>query len=48
MEILCQGSVMSYYEFDSKVRLTDEEWRRLLDSPQAPAQPEWIRPYLSE
>jgi hypothetical protein len=43
MEILCQGSVMSYYEYHSKERLTDEEWKQLLDSPQAPPQPEWIQ-----
>ena len=48
MEILCQGSVMSYYEYDSKARLTDEEWKQLLDSPHAPPQPEWIRQYLSK
>jgi hypothetical protein len=48
MEILCQGSVMSYYEYHSKERLTDAEWKQLLDSPQAPAQPDWLQPYLAK
>jgi len=46
MEILCQGSVMQYYEYDAKpVPLTDEEWLKLLDSPDSPPIPEWLRPF---
>jgi len=48
MEILCQGSVMSYFEYHSRERLTDAEWKQLLDSPQAPAQPDWLQPYLAK
>ena len=46
LEILCQGSVMPYYEYRSKERLTDPEWKQLLDSPRAPAQPGWLLPYV--
>jgi hypothetical protein len=46
MEVLCQGSVMPYYEYRSKVRLTDPEWKQLLDSPRAPAQPAWLLPFV--
>lgn len=42
LEILCQGSVMPYYEYRTQTRLTDEEWKHLLDSPDAPHQPEWL------
>ena len=48
MEVLCQGSVMPYYEYHSRERLTDTEWKQLLDSPQAPAQPDWLQPYLAK
>jgi hypothetical protein len=43
MEILCQGSVMPYYELHSSERLTDLEWRDQLDSKPAPSQPEWMQ-----
>jgi hypothetical protein len=46
LEILCQGAVMTYYEYASKARLTDAEWKTLLDSPRAPAPPAWLRPYV--
>lgn len=48
MEILCTGSVMPYYEYESKERLTDAEWQTLLDSPKAPHQPEWLQPYIAK
>jgi len=44
--ILCRGAVMSYYEYPSEKRLTDPEWKQLLDSSAAPAQPDWIRPLV--
>lgn len=46
-EILCQGAVMPYYEYQSKDRLTDAEWMTLLDSPQAPPLPDWIQPFVA-
>ena len=46
MEILCQGAVMQYYEYDAAgAPLTDAEWLKLLDSPDAPPIPDWLRPY---
>jgi hypothetical protein len=45
MDILCVGSVMQYYEYESKQRLTDGEWLSLLDSTDAPALPAWMAPY---
>jgi hypothetical protein len=46
--VLCRGAVMSYYEYPSDRRLTDAEWKDLLDSPGAPAQPEWIQPLVAK
>lgn len=43
-EILCRGAIMPYYEFPSEKRLTDEEFKGLLDSPAAPALPAWVQP----
>ena len=48
IEILCQGAVMPYHEYWSKERLTDPEWKQLLDSARAPAQPAWLQPYVRE
>jgi hypothetical protein len=42
-EILCRGAVLPYYEFPSKERLTDEQWRKTLDSEPTPQQPEWLK-----
>ena len=44
--VLCRGAVMTYYEYLSEGRLTDLEWKKLLDSPAAPAQPEWLQPLI--
>ena len=46
-EILCRGSVMSYYEYWESGPLTDEEWKAKLDSKDAPAQPAWIEPIMA-
>ena len=46
-EVLCTGSVMSYYEYWERDRLTDEQWKAKLDSPDAPAMPDWLTPYLA-
>ena len=48
MEILCQGAVMQYYEYDAGLTpLTDAEWLSLLDSPDAPPIPAWQRPFAA-
>jgi len=44
--VLCRGAVMTYYEYLSVGRLTDLEWKELLDSPAAPVQPEWLQPLV--
>jgi len=44
-EVLCVGSVMQYYEYETAERLTDDAWRALLDSPAAPPLPAWFQPY---
>jgi hypothetical protein len=44
-EVLCVGSVMQYYEYETAERLTDDAWRALLDSPDAPPLPTWLQPY---
>lgn len=44
------GGVYSYYEFtrtDAEGRLTDEEWRALLDGGTAPARPAWEGQFLA-
>ena len=46
-EILCRGAVMPYYEFVHDARLTDVEWKSLLDSHKRPKSPDWITPILS-
>jgi hypothetical protein len=46
-EILCLGAVLPYYEFKSSQRLTDEEWKTMLDSPKRPDIPGWAKPILS-
>jgi hypothetical protein len=43
-EVLCRGAVLPYREFEHSQRLTDGAWKTLLDSPQRPALPVWIRP----
>ncbi len=43
-EVLCRGAVLPYYEFAHPTRLNDFEWRELLDSPNSPSLPEWVRP----
>lgn len=46
-EILCRGSVMSYYEYWEPGHLTDEEWKAKLDSKGAPSMPSWIAPIVA-
>ncbi len=47
---VAEGGVYTYYEFwrpADEGRLTDEEWRELLDSGQAPDRPAWQAAFLS-
>lgn len=46
-EILCSGAIMPYYEFAHGARLTDAEWKGLLDSPKRPKSPVWLTPVIS-
>ncbi|MHC4505664.1 MAG: DUF3160 domain-containing protein, partial [Planctomycetota bacterium] len=45
-EVLCRGAVMPYYEFRHPKRLTDAEWKTLLDSPKRPEVPRWLAPVV--
>jgi hypothetical protein len=45
-EILCRGSVLPYQEFTHAERLTDGEWKSLLNSPQRPETPKWLKPIM--
>lgn len=48
--VLAVGPILSYYEFKHPMddRLTDEKWRNLLKSGEAPDRPEWIRSFYGE
>jgi hypothetical protein len=48
--VLTVGPVLSYYEFKYPMsnRLTDEEWRKMLRTDNAPSQPEWVKSYYAE
>jgi hypothetical protein len=45
-----KGGVFSYYEFPWPMsdRLTDEAWREMLGSGQAPARPYWTASFMAE
>ena len=45
--VLCEGAVMPYYEYVSNKRLTDFDWKEVLDSEQRPSVSEWIKPAIS-
>jgi hypothetical protein len=45
-EVLCRGAVLPYYEFTHPRRLTDAEWKALLDSKERPAIPSWVKPIV--
>jgi len=47
-EILCRGAVMPYYEFKSSQRLTDGQWKEMLDSKDRPDVPKWVKPVIGE
>ena len=46
---IAKGGVYSYYEFTWPLsdRLTDQKWREMLDSGQAPALPEWTNAFVA-
>ena len=46
---VCLGAVYSYYEFKQPMdqRLTDEEWRKLLQSEKPPALPDCMKAYVA-
>ena len=48
--ILTKGGVFSYYEFPWPMsdRLTDEAWREMLATGQAPNRPHWTRSFIAE
>ena len=45
-EVLAKGAVMPYYEFPHATRLTDAEWKTLLDSDKRPDLPAWVKPIV--
>ncbi len=47
---VAKGGVFSYYEFPwpAEDRLTDEQWREMLDAGDAPARPSWIDSFYTE
>jgi len=45
--ILCVGAVLPYYEFISKTRLTDGEWKKILDSKDRPHILDWQKEIIN-
>jgi hypothetical protein len=45
---VCIGAVYSYYEFKRPIteRMTDEEWRRMLEEYKNPSLPTWMDAYV--
>ncbi len=39
---LTKGACFSYYEFQSKSRLTDEEWQGMIAEGKTPSRPDWL------
>jgi hypothetical protein len=48
--IIGAGPVLSYYEFKQPIseRLTDEQWREMLEQGDEPDRPAWIGSFLAE
>lgn len=44
---LCRGGVFSYYEFthDAQNRLTDQEWRKMIEEKKLPELQPWLTPF---
>lgn len=47
-EVLCRGAVLPYREFVASGRLSDDDWKELLDSSERPSLPEWLTPLYTE
>ncbi|WP_338285425.1 DUF3160 domain-containing protein [Luteolibacter sp. LG18] len=47
-ELVCHGAVLPFRSMQSDRVLSDQEWKELLDSPQAPKPPEWLKPILAK
>ncbi|MDZ7393435.1 MAG: DUF3160 domain-containing protein [candidate division KSB1 bacterium] len=45
---IAKGAGFAYYEFISPERLTDEQWRTILQKGEQPAHPEWAASFLAE
>lgn len=45
---LSKGAVFSYYEFNSRQPLTDEDWQKQLLSGKAPKRPAWLKNIMVE
>ena len=47
---VAKGGVFSYYEFPwpAEDRLTDEQWREMLEGDEVPPRPEWITSFFTE
>ncbi len=43
-DVLCRGAVLPYYELTHDQRLTDTEWKGLLDGDGRPDLPAWLKP----
>lgn len=43
---LTRGAVFSYFEFDSKIRLTDEEWQKTIKENTMPQRPDWMDSFI--
>ncbi len=46
-EVLCRGAVLPYYEFRHPQRVTDSQWKDLLDSKDRPPLPSWVKPIVA-
>jgi hypothetical protein len=47
-EVLCKGAVLPYYEFVASERLTDDEWKTMLDGASPPSVPVWLAPIMTD
>jgi hypothetical protein len=46
-DILCKGAILPYHEFLSRQRLTDSQWKNMLDDKdQRPDIPPWLKPIV--
>jgi hypothetical protein len=45
--VLCVGAVLPYYEFVNNSRLTDSDWKKMLDSDSRPPILKWQEPIIN-